>query len=99
MTTSTQETVRRSASPPSAEVIGSESMNAHIIVGEPRRCICGVYNGTPIGCREVLASLGELVRQANIRGSGPSLYAVDILRLEAVIRPLVQDCDDIPNHH
>jgi hypothetical protein len=72
-------------------------MNAHIIIGQPRRCVCGVYDGTPIGCREVLASLEELVRQANIKGSGPSLYAHDILRLEAVIRPLVEDCDDIPN--
>lgn len=70
-------------------------MNAHIIVGEPRRCVCGVYDGQRIGCREVLASLDELVRQANIKGSGPSLYAVDILRLEAVIRPLVQDCGDL----
>ncbi len=67
--------------------------NPHIIVGEPRRCICGVYNGEPLGCKDVLASLDELVKHANIKGSGVSLYAHDILRIESVIRPLVQDCE------
>lgn len=72
-------------------------MNPHIIVGEQRRCVCGEYDGKPIRCGEVLASLDELVRQANIKGSGPSLYASDIFRLDAVIRPLVKNCDDVTN--
>jgi len=67
--------------------------NLHIIVGEPRRCICGMYNGEPVGCGDVLASLEALVEHAKIKGSGVSLYAHDILRLEAVIKPLIKECE------
>lgn len=66
--------------------------NPHIIVGEPRRCICGVYDGEPLGCKDVLASLDELVKHANIRGSGVSLYIHDITRIDRVIKALVQEC-------
>jgi len=68
--------------------------NPHIIVGEPRRCICGMYNGAAIGCKDVLSSLDVLVKHARIRGSGVSHYANDILIIEAVLRELVQDCYD-----
>jgi hypothetical protein len=75
----------------------SSPKNPHIIVGEGRRCLCGLYNGEPIDCKSILASLDELVKMANINGSGVHLYIVDIRRLDAVIRPLVQDCELMPN--
>lgn len=67
--------------------------NPHIIVGEGRRCVCGMYKGEPLTCEDVLASLDSLVKHANIAGSGVSLYVNDILRLETVIKPLVQECE------
>lgn len=29
--------------------------NPHIIVGEPRRCLCGMYGGQPTSCADILA--------------------------------------------
>ena len=83
------------AKPDCATRTGSASdvKNPHIIVGEGRRCICGVYNGEAIGCKTVIESLNDLVRTANINGSGVHLYAADILKLEKVIRPLIQNCN------
>lgn len=52
-----------------------------------------MYNGEPLTCGDILASLNELVKHANIKGSGVSLYAHDIIRLETVVKPLVQECD------
>lgn len=68
--------------------------NPHIIVGEPRRCICGIYDGETITCKRVIDSLNELVRLANIKGSGVSFHINDILVLESAIRPLIQECND-----
>lgn len=67
--------------------------NPHIIVGEPRRCICGCYallyqnppnESVPVGCGEVLAALERLVQTGN----------EDAFLLERVISPLVRDCDE-----
>jgi len=66
--------------------------NPHIIVGEPNRCVCGMYDDKPITCQQVIAALDDLVKQANIKGSGVSLYITNIQLLDAVIRPLVQEC-------
>lgn len=66
--------------------------NPHIIVGEPRRCLCGVYGEKAVRCADVLAALDDLVKHANIKGSGVSLYVYPILLIDEVLRPLVMDC-------
>jgi len=76
-----------------AQCSASRRTNPHIIVGQGLRCVCGMYKGSPLTCGDVLASLDDLVKHANIQGSGVSHYASDILKLEAVIRPLVQECE------
>ena len=68
--------------------------NPHIIVGEPRRCLCGMYGEKPICCKQLLGFLDDLVKHANIKGSGVSLYVANIRLLDEVIRSLVQECDD-----
>jgi hypothetical protein len=65
--------------------------NPHIIVGENKRCLCGIYDGKPVTCGELLSSLADLVKHANISGSGVSMYAAPILRYNEVIQTLVED--------
>lgn len=68
--------------------------NPHIIVGENRRCLCGMYEGRNVFCRDVIEALDDLFHHAHIRGSGVSLYVTNIELLDRVIRPLVQECDE-----
>jgi hypothetical protein len=96
MNTETKSTVETAEAKPDCAprtCSASDVNNPHIIVGAGCRCICGVYNGEAIGCKTVIESLNELVRMANINGSGVHLYAADILKLEKVIRPLIQNCN------
>lgn len=67
--------------------------NPHIIVGADRMCLCGEYEGAAVFCSDILASLDELVKHANINGSGVSLYVADIMKINSAIRPLVRDCE------
>ena len=32
-------------------------INPHIVVGAGRRCMCGVYDGAPLTCGQILAAL------------------------------------------
>ncbi len=32
-----------------------EFINPHIIVGPGRRCLCGMYDGKPVSCGDILA--------------------------------------------
>ncbi len=34
--------------------------NPHIVVGEGRRCLCGLYDGKPLYCEQILASLDAI---------------------------------------
>lgn len=83
--------------------------NPHIIVGEPRRCVCGSYNGEAIGCIQIIRVLKWLEEYAKAQ-LNPSLYirkgetyppqpptATDIMLLVQVMKPLVKDCADSPN--
>ena len=62
--------------------------NPHIIVGEPRRCVCGWYGHRAIGCADVIAALERL---GDNKTEPPNKEDVAILR--EVIVPLIQECD------
>lgn len=70
-------------------------MNKHIIVGEPRRCICGMYDGmTIISCADIIERMERLEKLAlNSPLISKSPDANDILWLLTVIKPLIQDCE------
>lgn len=59
--------------------------NPHIIVGEPRHCLCGTYNNnaTPTSCADILAAV-----ERQVQAGSP-----DARLIAAVIQPLVQDCN------
>jgi predicted nucleic acid-binding Zn ribbon protein len=68
-------------------------MNNHIIVGESRRCVCGVYaHHPPVGCREVIAAL-ELVHKMTESPLVSTKEANAIRLLNTVITPLIKNCD------
>jgi hypothetical protein len=64
--------------------------NPHIIVGEGRRCICGVYGDRDIRCAEVISAL-EHLEHFGIPDQSESLA-----KLRAVITPLMIDADNPP---
>ncbi len=67
--------------------------NPHIIVGEPRICLCGTYHGKSVGCIKILDALDRLVSLTKLDAEELSPEAEDILLLNAVIKPLVQECN------
>jgi DNA-directed RNA polymerase subunit RPC12/RpoP len=36
--------------------------NPHIIIGEGRRCLCGVYGGKAVGCGDIIAALDGIAK-------------------------------------
>lgn len=64
--------------------------NPHIIVGEPRRCICGSYGHRAIGCADVIAAL-ERIDDVAMAHEPPNKEDVAIIR--EVIVPLIQECN------
>jgi hypothetical protein len=78
--------------------------NPHLIVGEPRRCVCGSYDGKAIGCADVIKALNRLEGYAQTQ-LNPSLFirkgdrnphplpdGEDIMLLVQVLKPLLQEC-------
>jgi len=78
--------------------------NAHIVVGEPRRCVCGSYDGKAIGCADVIRVMNRLEDYAQTQ-INPSLFirkgdrnppqpptGEDIMLLVAVMKPLLTEC-------
>ena len=65
--------------------------NPHIIVGENRRCLCGLYGITellgerPTSCADLLAALERLVQTKD----------GDAILLCEAITPLIVDCGEI----
>ena len=57
--------------------------NPHIIVGEKRRCLCGMYGEQPTSCADILAALERQVQTGS----------ADARLLADAIQPLVQGCD------
>ena len=67
--------------------------NNHIIVGEPRRCICGLYGNKSIVCSDVIVALDGLMEFIGDYGlQSPSLVK-NVEMVNEVVRPLIQDCD------
>lgn len=62
--------------------------NPHIIVGEPRRCLCGTTkDGKPVSCFDILGELGYFERCDGFDHNYCSLFLIESLR------DLVKDCD------
>ena len=37
-------------------------MNNHIIIGTGRRCLCGMFEGKPLGCSDIIKSIETIKR-------------------------------------
>lgn len=68
--------------------------NNHIIVGEPRRCLCGTYeiNGVkiPVGCSEIIRAMEtvrDICREGNIAHAAISSCIVDCDKPKDVLPP------------
>ena len=75
--------------------------NPHIIVGFPRRCVCGSYDHTSITCQDVLTAIHELRRyaEAQRQPSGqpfpPRLPMPEsMLAICELVESLVVECGD-----
>lgn len=81
------------------------SANNHIIVGEPRRCLCGVYDGQPVGCQDIIDALdrqrawstfvmapGKYFAITNNEFGPPEPTPEQQLLVARVIGTLVKDC-------
>lgn len=62
--------------------------NLHIIVGEPRRCLCGVYDGQSVGCQELIEILDKIERFDPI----DALPNDEAVLLNKVLRPCIKEC-------
>lgn len=63
--------------------------NPHIIVGEPRRCLCGVYDGQSIGCNDLIQILSRIEDGDSI----DVFTQKDLSLLTKVIRSHIRECD------
>jgi hypothetical protein len=63
--------------------------NPHIIVGEPNRCVCGVYDGRPVSCSDVIAAHDRII--AFCEGDGSAWRDGDLKLVRSVIMPLIKD--------
>lgn len=63
--------------------------NPHIIVGEPRKCLCGVYNGRPIGCQELIEVLDKIEEGDAL----DVLSREEAMMLNDVLRTCIKECD------
>jgi hypothetical protein len=61
--------------------------NPHLVVGENKRCLCGVYNiggtRTPLACHDIHAAAAKLANQGVHEG----------LMLSVVLRELLEDME------
>jgi len=58
--------------------------NPHIVVGENRRCLCGVYEGVSVSCASIIAASARLVTATHSEA--------DARLVTLAIATLVQDC-------
>jgi hypothetical protein len=66
--------------------------NPHIVIGDGRRCLCGVYRPDEhVRCEDVIKSLRR-IRATLLNGHNPR-YEEDIARIERVIAPLIMECN------
>lgn len=67
--------------------------NPHVVIGDGRRCMCGMYNPSEnVHYADVIKSVRR-IRGALLSGESNPRYEEDIARLERVIAPLIVECD------
>lgn len=52
--------------------------NEHVIVAHPNVCLCGNYNGKPVGCSEIIEKMSWLKEYSK---SEKALFLVEILEV------------------
>ncbi len=66
-------------------VIICKMKNPHIIIGDGKRCLCGMYGDKPIGCNIIISSI------EHIESYGHKDLQPDVEILRAIVNSLTED--------
>jgi hypothetical protein len=68
--------------------------NPHIIIGEPRMCCCGVYDGKAVGCHGLIATMNK-IKAVDDSTTIEEIRSIinEAKHLVTVVESVIEDCD------